>query len=329
MRTRITVLFALVLAPAGLPAQDRPADVVYLPNQVDEMPRRLSGPSFDYPAGALKTGDGERVLIEAVIDTSGRIEPLTLRIMETPDSAMNDSVRADFLATVYSPARRSGRPVRFLGQIWVVLHARGPLVNATTLITEARRLPAAKADSALRLLEEALDTSARPSTGEELYGLLVRGVVESRVGRREAASHDLTRGLDLWRQERARGVELAPFLNDLADSVRLTGQGARAVATADHLTVLGTADVLPSLVSRPPLVYPPEARALGVTGTVVVEAQVDATGRVSGTPEVVESPNSLLNAAAVRIVRASRYRPARLNGRPVAIRIREAIAFRP
>ena len=329
MRTLTTLLLALVLAPAGLTAQDSSVNVVYLPNQVDQMPRRLSGPPFDYPAGALKAGDGERVLVEAVIDTSGRIEPPTLRIVETPDSAMNDSVRADMLSTVYSPARLKGRPVRFLGQIWVVLHARGPTIDATALITEARQLPAGRADSALRLLDQALDTAAHPSAGERAYGFLERGVVESRAGRRETASLDLKRGLELWRGEPARGVELAPFLNDLADSVRLAGQGARAVSTADHLTVLGTADIAPSLLSRPPVVYPPEARALGVTGTVVVEAVVDATGRVSGAPKVVASPNPLLDSAAVRIVQASRYRPARLKGRPVAIRVREAITFRP
>jgi TonB family protein len=328
MRTLTLGLLALAIATASLRAQDNAADIVYLPGQVDQMPRRVSGPSLDYPPNVLKMGDGERVLIEAVFDTTGHIEPASLRILQTVDSAMNPSVRATLLATVYAPAMVKGHPVRFMGQVWLVLHARGSTVNATSLISGARALPSSAADSALRLLALALDSSAHPTDGERTYALLVRGVVETHAGRSETGKLDEKRGLDLWRLEHARGVELAPFLNDLADSVRLAGQGARAMAVGD-LVVLGTADVAPALLSQPPVIYPPEARALGVVGTVTVEAEVDSTGRVSGTPTVVESPNPLLNAAAVRIVRASRYRPARLGKRLVGIRIRQAITFRP
>jgi len=324
----LTLALAAVPA-AGVHAQDNTADIVYLPGQVDQMPRRISGPPFDYPPNVLKMGDGERVLIEAVFDTTGRIEPASLRIVQTVDTTVNAAVRATLLATVYSPAMMKGHPVRFMGQVWLVLHTSGSAVNATSLISEARNLPSRQADSALRLLAQALDSSAHATDGERAYALLVRGVIEIRVGRSETGRLDEKRGLDLWSLERARGVELAPFLNDLADSIRLTGQGARAVATGDQLVVVGTADVAPALLSRPPVVYPPEARALGVAGTVTVEADVDSTGRVSGTPEVVESPNPLLNAAAVRIVQASRYRPARLGRHRIPIRIRQSITFRP
>lgn len=331
MRTPALGLLTLVLAAAVLPAQDTSVSIVYLPGQVDQMPRRLSGPSLDFPPNVLKMGDGERVLVEAIIDTTGRIEPLSFRIVETVDSAMNASVRATMLGTTYSPAVLKGHPVRFLGRISLVLHSRGSpsAVDATALVSQARALPRSSSDSALRLLAEALDTSAHPSDGERTYALLERGIVETHAGRTESAALDFKRGLDLWHLERARGVELAPFLNDLADSIRLAGRGARAVATGDHLVVLGTADVAPALLSRPPVVYPPEARSLGVAGAVTVEAEVDSSGHVTGTPTVVESPNPLLNSAAVRIVQASRFRPARLGGRPVGVRIRQVISFRP
>ena len=329
MRIMIPILLSLALAAPPLRGQGPPDSMVYYPGQVDVMPRRLSGPPFDYPPNVLKMGDGERVVVEAIIDTAGHIEPPSFKIVQTADSEMNASVRTTMLATTYSPAMFKGHPVRFWSQITLVLHARGSTVNATALISQARGLPAAQADSALHLLREALDSSAHPSDGERTYAFLVRGIVESNGGRKETGALDLKRGLDLWRLERARGVELAPFLNDLADSVRLTGQGARAVSAGDQLTVLGTADVAPTLLSRPPVVYPPEARSLGVTGTVVVEADVDSAGSVTGTPKVVASPNPLLDGAAVRIVQASRYRPARRAGHPIAIRIRQAITFRP
>lgn len=319
-------LALLVFGVPALRAQDS-VGIVYLPGQVDQMPRRLSGPGFDYPPGALKGGDGERVLIEAVWDTGGHIEPPTLTIVQTPDSATNASVRATLLATVYAPAMRKGRPVRFMGQLWLVLHAQA--INATALISRARQMPRGQLDSAMALLDQALDASAHPSDGERTYAFLERGVVETRLGRADSAAPDLKRGLDLWRLEHARGVELAPFLNDLADSIRLSARGARATAVGSQLVVLGNADVAPALLSRPPVVYPAEARALGVSGTVVVEVEVDSAGRVAGTPKVVESPNPILDSAAVRIVRASRYRPGRLRGRPVPVRIRQPITFRP
>lgn len=327
MRAATLALLALVVRATPLAAQDS-GTRVYLPSQVDQMPRRLSGPSLDYPAGALRS-DGERVLIEAVIDTNGRVEPSSFRVVETPDSLMNASVRAIILATRYAPALVKGHPVPFLGQLWLVLRSPSAAVDATALVSAARALPATQADSALTLLGRALDTAAHASAGERMYGLLVRGVVETRMGRTESAGLDIRRGLALWRQEQAHGVELAPFLVDLADSIRLAERGARAVAAGDRLVVLGTADVAPALLSRPPVVYPPEARALGVTGTVTVEATVDATGRVTGTPTVVESPNPILNAAAVRIVQASRYRPARRGGKAVPIGIRQPVTFRP
>jgi TonB family protein len=325
VRSLIT-LSALALCVPTLRAQDS-ASIVYLVGQVDQMPRRLSGPALEFPPSVLKMGDGQRVLIEAVWDTGGHIEPPTLTIVQTVDSTMNASVRATLLATVYSPAMRKGHPVRFLGQLWLILHTQP--VNATALISQARQLSGNQADSAMALLRQALDTSAHPSDGERTYAYLERGVVETRMGRTETAALDLKRGLDLWRLEHARGVELAPFLNDLADSIQLSARGARATATGDHLIVLGTADVAPTLLSRPPVLYPPEARALGVTGTVVVEADVDSGGRVSGAPKVVESPNPILDSAAVRIVQASRYRPARRGGHPITIRIRQPITFRP
>ena len=319
-----SLLFAALAVP--LRAQDTS---VYLADQVDRLPRRVSGPTLTYPRAVLRMGDGERVLIEAVFDTSGRIEPESFRVVQTVDSEMNASVRAALLATRYSPALREGHPVRLLAQLWLVLHTEGAAVNATALVGQARERSLAGAqDSALALLREALDSAAHPSDGERAYALLVRGVVETRQGRSEAGALDERRGLDLWSLERARGVELAPFLNDLADSVRLARSGGHAVGAGEHLVVVGTVDVSPVLLSRPPVVYPPEARALGVAGTVVVEADVDSAGRVTGA-RVVESPNPLLDAPAVRIVQASRYRPGRRAGRAVAIRIRQPITFRP
>jgi protein TonB len=76
--------------------------------------------------------------------------------------------------------------------------------------------------------------------------------------------------------------------------------------------------------------YPPLARRLGIGGTVVVVALIDAAGRVASA-EVVEDPAPIhgLGRAAVAAVREWRYVPARLAGRPVESSVTVEIVFSP
>jgi TonB family protein len=58
---------------------------------------------------------------------------------------------------------------------------------------------------------------------------------------------------------------------------------------------------------------------------VVLEALVNTSGQVNDLR--VASGNSLLAAAALRAVRLWRYRPSRLNGKPVEVPIRITLNF--
>jgi periplasmic protein TonB len=81
----------------------------------------------------------------------------------------------------------------------------------------------------------------------------------------------------------------------------------------------------PILVQRVEPVYPVLAKQSGIEGAVVVEALVTASGQVKDLR--VASGNSLLAAAALRAVRQWRYRPTRLNGKPVEVPIRITLDF--
>ena len=59
---RLLLLAGPVLLAAALRAQAASDTAVHFPGDVDQMPRRVSGPTLDYPRGALKA-DGERVLV--------------------------------------------------------------------------------------------------------------------------------------------------------------------------------------------------------------------------------------------------------------------------
>ncbi len=86
---------------------------------------------------------------------------------------------------------------------------------------------------------------------------------------------------------------------------------------------------LPEILGRPDPRYPPDLRAAGIEGDVVVELIVTADGKVgSGSLQVLESTNGGFDEAAVEAVSALRFRPATQGSTPVAVRIRIPVRFR-
>lgn len=75
---------------------------------------------------------------------------------------------------------------------------------------------------------------------------------------------------------------------------------------------------LPVLVSRVDARYPEVARRLNVSGDVVLRVVVEASGSV-GRIDVLTAGPMGMTEAAVDAVRRWTYRPARLNGQPVAV----------
>src|SRR5882762_2777806 len=319
--TRLGVAAALVActAPFHLVGQSR---VFYTSGSVDEPPRRVSGPPVDYPPGLLRRHPQGLVRVAAIIDTTGRAEPASVEVLSTPDSGLIEPVKQMMLASQFSAGRLKGAAVRVMVQMGV--DVRPPRLSAAELVGTARRqVGAGRPDSALA------SELTHPTEGERAYGLLVRGIAASRAGQDSAARADLGNGLTLYQSLIARGVDLAPVVRRLADSVRLSRRSAKpAGAPMPAPTTVGVVDEQPALVSHPPIRYPPELQALRVDGTVLVEATLDATGRVEpGSVKIVQSPNHVFDAEAARVVRGSVYFPARSKGSPVRAVIRQAITF--
>ena len=72
--------------------------------------------------------------------------------------------------------------------------------------------------------------------------------------------------------------------------------------------------------------YPPQARRFGREGEVVLRLRLDAAGTLLGA-EVVKGAGGGFEAAALASIRASTYRPARLDGRAVPSRAILRIRF--
>ncbi len=82
----------------------------------------------------------------------------------------------------------------------------------------------------------------------------------------------------------------------------------------------------PKLVSSVAAVYPVNARTQRIQGDVLVDALVDATGKVTEVKMISGHP--LLQQAAMDSLRLWRYAPARLNGDPIPVHIKVSISFR-
>jgi len=81
----------------------------------------------------------------------------------------------------------------------------------------------------------------------------------------------------------------------------------------------------PRLVSSPPLASSSLALTGRMEGVVVIDALVDATGKVTDMRVISGFPR--LTQAAMDALRTWKYEPARLNGQPIAMRMKVSINF--
>jgi len=100
--------------PPGGNGGARADDQVYSEATVDEPAEIVSAPPLEYPPALRHAGLQGRVTVQAVIDTLGRAEPASLKVIARPNTAFDESARAYVLHAVFRPARVKGRAVRVL-----------------------------------------------------------------------------------------------------------------------------------------------------------------------------------------------------------------------
>jgi protein TonB len=85
---------------------------VYAADSVDEPPTIVSAPPLEYPPLLRQGGVQGRVMIQAIVDTLGRPEATSLKILARPSTGFEQSARDHVLHTVFRPGRVKGRAVR-------------------------------------------------------------------------------------------------------------------------------------------------------------------------------------------------------------------------
>ncbi len=94
-----------------------PTGEVYLEAIVEEKPVVLSAPEVRYPELLRQAGIQGRVVIQAIIDTTGRAEPNSIRIVRSPNPGFDEASRNWMLRAFFRPARVHGRAVRVLVEV--------------------------------------------------------------------------------------------------------------------------------------------------------------------------------------------------------------------
>jgi TonB family protein len=90
------------------------SDQVFLESVVEERPEILSGPQLQYPDLLRQAGIEGRAIVQAIIDTSGRAEPASVKVVQSPNPGFDQAARTYVLRALFRPARVHGRAVRVL-----------------------------------------------------------------------------------------------------------------------------------------------------------------------------------------------------------------------
>lgn len=147
---------------------------------------------------------------------------------------------------------------------------------------------------------------------------VARDLVIMRDGRKIASAHieklEELGGVDLAQLSPGKDAEPINPFSSAAPSFGLAGFGVAPPPRKINISA-GVAQGLLSSHSAP--VYPPVAKAAGVSGTVVLQATVSQTGNIEAL-HVVSGP-ALLQQAALDAVKSWTYRPYLLNGEPVEV----------
>lgn len=98
-------------ASALPPPPGAPGDVWDAPF-VEEAPQILAGPLPAYPELLRQAGIRGRVVLEAVVDTAGRVERGSLTVVSATNPGFVAPARQALAATLFRPGRVHGRAVR-------------------------------------------------------------------------------------------------------------------------------------------------------------------------------------------------------------------------
>lgn len=76
-----------------------------------EAPVRISAPFTRYPDELRKARIEGTVIVEAKIDSSGRVDPVSIKIVDTPDPRFDEAAKDYVIRSRYRAGRAEGKRV--------------------------------------------------------------------------------------------------------------------------------------------------------------------------------------------------------------------------
>jgi ankyrin repeat protein len=76
------------------------------------VPELVSNPDLEAPDSLNAADIKGSVIIQFIVGVDGKVEPESVKIIESPHEGLNDAVTQMFLGAVYKPAEYEGKPVR-------------------------------------------------------------------------------------------------------------------------------------------------------------------------------------------------------------------------
>jgi protein TonB len=92
-------------------------DGVYMADVLEERPERVGGPPPRFPEILRQAGIGGRVIVECVVDTMGRVESGSLRVVSSTNALFDSPAREAVAASLFRPGRLGARAVRVRVQV--------------------------------------------------------------------------------------------------------------------------------------------------------------------------------------------------------------------
>lgn len=106
------------------------------------------------------------------------------------------------------------------------------------------------------------------------------------------------------------------------------GAGTGPVIRTDQPYLESVVEERPERISSPPVRYPEILRQAGIDGRVLVECVIDTLGHAErGSIKILSTTNQLFEQPAREAVAASLYRPGRISGRAVRVRVQVPLNF--
>ncbi len=89
---------------------------VFLAAEIDDPPTMASRVEPRYPPVMQQAGIPGQVVLQYVVDTTGHVEPASLKVMKSSHKAFEEPAREALLKAIFKPGRSKGTPVRVLVQ---------------------------------------------------------------------------------------------------------------------------------------------------------------------------------------------------------------------